>query len=193
MDTNHFFSFSRIAMVMKREIIENWKKNLYAFIGLYAAFALVVVGNMWGMSMNAENAFASPDIFFVRYCTNILGAFIFICLLGSLIYASGILDNMRNKDGRRLFTPGHFDLIIIDEAHRSIYKKYQSIFEYFDGLLVGLTATPRSDVDRNTYSFFELENNVPTFAYEYQEAIDDGYLVDYHNIKTSTEFFVHIA
>ena len=63
MDTNHFFSFSRIAMVMKREIIENWKKNLYAFIGLYAAFALVVVGNMWGMSMNAENAFASPDIF----------------------------------------------------------------------------------------------------------------------------------
>lgn len=98
------------------------------------------------------------------------------------------IDNMRNKDGKRLFTPGHFDLIIIDEAHRSIYKKYQSIFEYFDGLLVGLTATPRSDVDRNTYSFFELENNVPTFAYEYQEAIDDGYLVDYHNIKTSTEF-----
>ena len=65
MDTNHFFSFSRIAMVMKREIIENWTQNLYAFIGLYAAFALVVVGNMWGMSMNAENAFASPDIFFV--------------------------------------------------------------------------------------------------------------------------------
>lgn len=104
MDTNHFFSFSRIAMVMKREIIENWKKNLYAFIGLYAAFALVVVGNMWGMSMNAENAFASPDIFFVRYCTNILGAFIFICLLGSLIYASGILDNMRNKEMSRLST-----------------------------------------------------------------------------------------
>ena len=51
MDTNHFFSFSRIAMVMKREIIENWKKNLYAFIGLYAAFALVVVGNMWGMHL----------------------------------------------------------------------------------------------------------------------------------------------
>ena len=58
---------------------------------------------MWGMSMNAENAFASPDIFFVRYCTNILGAFIFICLLGSLIYASGILDNMRNKEMRISF------------------------------------------------------------------------------------------
>ena len=71
MDTNHFFSFSRIAMVMKREIIENWKKNLYAFIGLYAAFALVVVGNMWGMSMNAENAFASPDIFLDASCNNV--------------------------------------------------------------------------------------------------------------------------
>ena len=98
------------------------------------------------------------------------------------------IDTMKCKDGKKLFTPGHFDLIIIDEAHRSIYKKYQSIFEYFDSLLVGLTATPRSDVDKNTYSFFELENNVPTFAYEYQEAIDDGYLVDYHNIKTTTEF-----
>lgn len=98
------------------------------------------------------------------------------------------IDTMKCKDGKKLFTPGHFDLIIIDEAHRSIYKKYQAIFEYFDSLLVGLTATPRSDVDKNTYSFFELENNVPTFAYEYQEAIDDGYLVDYHNIKTTTEF-----
>jgi len=98
------------------------------------------------------------------------------------------IDTLRTKEDKKLFTPGHFDLIIIDEAHRSIYKKYQAIFDYFDGLLVGLTATPRSDVDKNTYSFFELENNVPTFAYEYQEAVDDGYLVDYHNIKTSTEF-----
>ena len=98
------------------------------------------------------------------------------------------IDNMKCKDGKKLFTPGHFDLIIIDEAHRSIYKKYQAIFEYFDGLLVGLTATPRNDVDKNTYNFFELENNVPTFAYEYQEAVDDGYLVDYHNIKTTTKF-----
>ena len=57
----------------------------------------------------------------------------------------------KNKNGNKLFTPGHFDLIIVDEAHRSIYKKYQAIFEYFDGLLVGLTATPRNDVDKNTY------------------------------------------
>ena len=98
------------------------------------------------------------------------------------------IDNTKNKSGNKLFTPGHFDLIIVDEAHRSIYKKYQAIFEYFDGLVVGLTATPRNDVDRNTYRFFEIENDVPTFAYEYEKAVKDGYLVDYHTIKTSTDF-----
>ncbi len=98
------------------------------------------------------------------------------------------IDAMKTKDGNKLFTPGHFDLIIIDEAHRSIYKKYQAIFDYFDGLLVGLTATPRDDVDKNTYKFFELENNVPTFVYEYDEAVKDGYLVNYHTIKTNTQF-----
>ena len=98
------------------------------------------------------------------------------------------IDTMKTKDGNQLFTAGHFDLIIIDEAHRSIYRKYQAIFEYFDGLLVGLTATPRNDVDKNTYKFFELENNVPTFVYEYEEAVKEGYLVNYHTIKTNTEF-----
>lgn len=98
------------------------------------------------------------------------------------------IDNTKNKSGNKLFTPGHFDLIIVDEAHRSIYKKYQAIFEYFDGLVVGLTATPRNDVDRNTYRFFEIENDVPTFAYEYEKAVKERYLVDYHTIKTSTDF-----
>lgn len=98
------------------------------------------------------------------------------------------IDSMKTKSDNKLFTPGHFDLIIIDEAHRSIYKKYQAIFEYFDGLLVGLTATPRDDVDKNTYKFFDLESNVPTFVYEYDEAVKDGYLVDYHTIGTNTKF-----
>lgn len=98
------------------------------------------------------------------------------------------IDTVKTKNGNKLFTAGHFDLIIIDEAHRSIYKKYQAIFDYFDGLLVGLTATPRNDVDKNTYKFFELENNVPTFVYEYDEAVKEGYLVNYHTIKTNTEF-----
>lgn len=78
---------------------------------------------------------------------------------------------------RRLFGIGHFDLVIVDEAHRSIYQKYRYIFDYFDALLVGLTATPKSDIDKNTYNIFDIENNVPTFAYESGEAFDDEVLV----------------
>lgn len=93
------------------------------------------------------------------------------------------IDDMKTDDGQKLFTPAHFDLIIIDEAHRSIFKKYRSIFEYFDSLLIGLTATPKTDVDHNTYDFFDLENDMPTYAYEYEQALEDGYLVNYHCIE----------
>ncbi|WP_296898290.1 DEAD/DEAH box helicase family protein [Thiohalocapsa sp.] len=75
------------------------------------------------------------------------------------------------------FSVGHFDLVIIDEAHRSVYQKYGAIFRYFDALLVGLTATPREEVDKNTYDLFELEPGVPTDAYELTEAVNDGFLV----------------
>ncbi|MFI3327156.1 MAG: DEAD/DEAH box helicase family protein, partial [Clostridia bacterium] len=99
------------------------------------------------------------------------------------------IDSVKNKDGKTLFTPAHFDLIIIDEAHRSIFKKYRAIFEYFDSLLVGLTATPKLDVDRNTYEFFEVEHNVPTYAYDYDTAKDkDKVLVPYYNIEVKTKF-----
>lgn len=87
----------------------------------------------------------------------------------------GLIDEMQN--GQRRYGPGHFDLIVIDEAHRSIYRKYRSIFDYFDGLLVGLTATPRDEIDRDTYSLFELERGVPTDAYDLDEAVADGFLV----------------
>lgn len=93
------------------------------------------------------------------------------------------INEEKNANGERLFTPAHFDLIIIDEAHRSIFKKYRAIFEYFDALLVGLTATPKDEVERNTYDFFSLENHMPTYAYEYQTAVDEGHLVDYHCIE----------
>ena len=83
----------------------------------------------------------------------------------------------------KAFSVGRFDLIIIDEAHRSIFGKYGAIFSYFDSLLVGLTATPRDEVDRSTYETFEMEQGVPNFAYELQQAVDDGYLVDYHGLK----------
>lgn len=99
------------------------------------------------------------------------------------------IDSVRNDDGNRMFTPAHFDLIIVDEAHRSIFKKYKAIFEYFDALVVGLTATPANEVDRNTYDFFEVERGVPTYVYEYETAVyRDHYLVPYLGIETHTDF-----
>ncbi len=79
-------------------------------------------------------------------------------------------------------------VLIIDESHRSIYRKYQDIFTYFDGFLLGLTATPKSDIDHNTYTVFDIEDNVPTFAYELNEAIDEKYLVPYNTIETKMKF-----
>ena len=98
------------------------------------------------------------------------------------------IDNVLDDKGDRLFTVGHFDLIIIDEAHRSIYQRYKDVFEYFDAKVLGLTATPRDDIDRNTYEIFHLEDNDPTYAYEYEEAVKDGYLVPYNRIETVLEF-----
>jgi len=98
------------------------------------------------------------------------------------------IDEAKGKDDKLLFTSGHFDLIIVDESHRSIYKKYQAIFEYFDAVLLGLTATPKSDIDINTYRIFELDNNNPTFSYEMDEAVDEGYLVPYKTIETKVKF-----
>lgn len=80
-------------------------------------------------------------------------------------------------EGDRTFGPGYFDLIVIDEAHRSIYQKYKAIFDWFDASLVGLTATPKDEVDRNTYRLFHLENGIPTDAYSLDEAVAEGYLV----------------
>ena len=97
------------------------------------------------------------------------------------------IDEAKCKDGKKLFTPAHFDLIIIDESHRSIYKKYKDIFDYFDSMLLGLTATPKDEIDKNTYSIFELESGVPTFAYELEKAVEDCYLVDYRTIEVKSK------
>ncbi|HFD2141350.1 DEAD/DEAH box helicase family protein [Acinetobacter baumannii] len=88
----------------------------------------------------------------------------------------GLIDEM-NADGTRKYGTGMFDLIIVDEAHRSVYQKFGEIFNYFDSLLVGLTATPRDEVDRDTYALFGLESGVPTDYYDLDQAIADGYLV----------------
>jgi type I restriction enzyme R subunit len=92
------------------------------------------------------------------------------------------------KEGKRLFGPGHFDLVIIDEAHRSVYQKYRAIFEYFDSFLVGLTATPKDEVDRNTYDLFDLEAGVPTDVYGLDEAVKDHYLVPPRGVSVPLKF-----
>ena len=98
----------------------------------------------------------------------------------------GLIDD--TKDGQRRFGAGHFDLIIIDEAHRSVYQKYGAIFEYFDSLLVGLTATPRDEVDRDTYGLFDLEKGVPTDAYELKDAVADKFLVPSKSVSVPLKF-----
>lgn len=89
------------------------------------------------------------------------------------------MRNLLNDTEKNPYSIGHFDLIILDEAHRSIYNKYQDIFKYFDSMIVGLTATPKNEVGRNTYEIFDLENRMPTYGYELEQAVKDGYLVNY--------------
>jgi type I restriction enzyme, R subunit len=98
----------------------------------------------------------------------------------------GMIDEL-NGDQRK-FGSGHFDLIVIDEAHRSIYQKYRAIFEYFDALLVGLTATPKDEIDRNTYSLFNLETGVPTDFYDLETAVKDGFLVPPKAVSVPLKF-----
>ena len=97
---------------------------------------------------------------------------VYVCTYPTMM---GLIDETTGSEAR--FGVGHFDLVIIDEAHRSVYQKYGAIFRYFDSLLVGLTATPRDQVDRNTYELFDLEPGVPTDVYELATAVADGFLV----------------
>ena len=93
-----------------------------------------------------------------------------------------------DADGERRFGVGHFDLVVIDEAHRSVFKKYQAIFDYFDSLLIGLTATPREEISRNTYRLFDLETGVPTDAYSLDEAVKDNFLVPFKAVSVPLKF-----
>jgi len=111
------------------------------------------------------------------------------------VYAStyptmmGLIDGRVKRDqAERKFGPGHFDLVIIDEAHRSVYRRYRAIFEYFDSFLVGLTATPRDEVDRDTYGLFDLEPGMPTDSYDLDEAIAQNWLVPPEPISVPTKF-----
>jgi type I restriction enzyme R subunit len=98
------------------------------------------------------------------------------------------LINATDGVGGRRFGPGYFDLIVIDEAHRSVYAKYKAIFDWFDAMLVGLTATPKDEIDRNTYSLFGLEAGVPTDVYSLDEAVAEGYLVPPVSVSVPLKF-----
>ena len=109
------------------------------------------------------------------------------CVFSTYQTMINCIDTVNDNDGK-LFTCGHFDLVICDEAHRSIYNKYRDIFTYFDAPLVGLTATPKDEIDKNTYEIFELENGVPTYGYDLAQAVKDGYLVDYVSVESKLKF-----
>ena len=109
------------------------------------------------------------------------------CVFSTYQTMFNVIDSVQDEEGK-LFTCGHFDLVICDEAHRSVYNKYRDIFNYFDAPLVGLTATPKDEIDKNTYEIFELENGVPTYGYELAQAVKDGYLVDFLSVETKLKF-----
>ncbi len=84
--------------------------------------------------------------------------------------------------------PGFFDLVISDECHRSIYNKWKDVLTYFDGIQVGLTATPSDWVDRDTFRFFNCSEKAPTFNYDYQTAVDEKWLVPFIPYHAKTSF-----
>ena len=94
------------------------------------------------------------------------------------------------RDETSALSPHFFDLIVIDESHRSIYNTYGEVLDYFNAIQLGLTATPRDVVDHNTFALFECEDGLPTFAYSYDEAIEHAppYLCDFRVLKIKTKF-----
>lgn len=109
------------------------------------------------------------------------------CVFSTYQTMINCIDSVNDEKGK-LFTCGHFDLVICDEAHRSIYNKYKDIFSYFDAPLVGLTATPKDEIEKNTYDVFDLEKGIPTYGYDLDQAVKDGYLVDYISVESKFKF-----
>jgi type I restriction enzyme R subunit len=86
------------------------------------------------------------------------------------------------------FSPGFFDVIIFDEAHRSLFKRFTEVIEYFDARMIGLTATPANFIDRDTFRLFGCDANVPTFLYDYPQAVKEGFLADFTLYQAHTSF-----
>ena len=84
-------------------------------------------------------------------------------------------------------SPFFFDLIIADEAHRSLFNTFKEIIDYFDCLKVGLTATPKDKVHASSYDLFNCPNGIPTYEYSFEEAVERGFLCDYEVLKAGLE------
>ena len=137
----------------------------------------------------AKRAFVNmlPDLSVTNLCED-KENFDSRCIFSTYQTMMNCIDTVKDENEKKLFTVGHFDLVIVDEAHRSIYNKYKDIFDYFDAPLVGLTATPKDEIDKNTYEIFELENGVPTYGYELGQAVTDGFLVDFMSVESKLKF-----
>ena len=152
----------------------NWAKRV-----LFLADRVALVNQ-------AVNAFKThlPDATTVNLVTEkTTDGRVYVCTYPTMM---GLI-NEGAGDARR-FGPGFFDLIVIDEAHRSVYQKYRAIFSWFDSFLVGLTATPKDEIDRNTYRLFHLEDGVPTDFYDLTQAVDEGYLVPPRPVSVPLKF-----
>lgn len=109
------------------------------------------------------------------------------CVFSTYEAITEAIDSVKDTYGKR-FTCGYFDLVICDEAHPSICSKHRDVLNYFDALLVGLTASPKNEIDKDIYEMFSLENGIPTYSYELAQAVKDGYLVDFISVETKLKF-----
>ncbi|CQD22475.1 type III restriction enzyme, res subunit [Mycobacterium lentiflavum] len=166
---------TRTVIALVKQLMEaNWVKRL-----LFLADRTALVSQ-------AANAFKAhlPDATTVNLVTEkITDGRVYVCTYPTMMNLINDTDS-----GIRKFGPGYFDLVVIDEAHRSVYRKYRAIFDWYDSLLVGLTATPKDEVDHNTYRLFHLEDGVPTDAYSLDDAVKEGFLVPAVGISVGTKF-----
>ena len=168
---------TRTVIALCKVLLEHgWVKNI------------LFLADRTSLVTQAKRAFVNllPDLSVTNLCEE-KDNFAAHCVFSTYQTMYNCIDEVKDEEGK-LFTSGHFDLLICDEAHRSIYNKYRDIFNYFDAPLVGLTATPKDEIDKNTYEIFELESGVPTYGYELAQAVQDGYLVDYMSVESKLKF-----
>lgn len=168
---------TRTVIALVKQLMEaNWVKRV-----LFLADRTALV-------TQAANAFKAhlPDATTVNLVTEkITDGRVYVCTYPTMM---NLINDTDTDSGIRKFGPGYFDLVIIDEAHRSVYQKYRAIFDWYDSLLIGLTATPKDEVDHNTYRLFHLEDGVPTDAYSLDDAVKEGFLVPAVGISVGTKF-----